>query len=163
MLNIPDRFGQKIGNIAPSALSAGAWFRDPKCDMHVPSDCRYGLDIDHELRNVKSRHFNHRHCGGRRRRGRCEKAIPFVSIGWQIIHVPKEDGQFDQIACCTPDRLQGYAQISEYLRRLRSKITIANEFAFFVKRSLTRDEDDATGANVDNLGITGWRAKFRRI
>ena len=52
------------------------------------------------------------------------------------------------------------SRYSEYLRCLHSKIILADQFAFLVERSLTRDEDDAISANIDNLRITGRRAKF---
>jgi hypothetical protein len=43
----------------------------------------------------------------------------------------------------------------KYLRRLGGKIMLADQIAIGIERGLSGDEDDALGADVDDLGIAG--------
>jgi hypothetical protein len=67
------------------------------------------------------------------------------------------------LACRAPARLQGHGEIAKHLSCLRGEIILANQIAVVIERGQAGNEDNAAGADVDNLGIAGRCAEFRRI
>ena len=80
-----------------------------------------------------------------------------------MVHVCKEDGQLNQIGCGAADGVKGNIQIFKYLGCLCLKIIPPDNFAVLIKCGLARDENYVPSAYVNNVRITGWRAKFRGV
>src|SRR5208282_4512238 len=92
-----------------------------------------------------------------------EEAIPLLSIGGKIVHVPQENGQFDQITRGGADRPERDIQIPEYLSGLSTEVSLAHQFAILVCRRLASDKDKARSFDLDDLRIAWWCAELRWI
>lgn len=72
-------------------------------------------------------------------------------------------GELHEVARRAADRLQGCAQVAEHLVSLRGKIVLADQITIAIESGLAGDEDDAAGADLDDLRIARRRAELGRI
>jgi hypothetical protein len=68
-----------------------------------------------------------------------------------------------RFAAVQPRGRERRGEIIEHLRRLRSKVALADDLAGAVDRGLAGDEDEAAGADFDHLRVARRRAQFGRV
>jgi hypothetical protein len=81
----------------------------------------------------------------------------------EIAPIGEEHRQLHQVGCRAAGRPQRHFEVGEYLGCLCAKIILADHVAVMVEGGLAGNENDAAGANIDDLGVTGRCAEFGRI